>query len=115
MCYSYNSIFSHGVTNAFSAILHPSYLCMKLPASRGITAVYGDQNTTRIAVDVVAPSRKNVHYLKEKDKEIEKEESPNEPVNPHKHNPQSKFSYFQRTPVRWSQSQDSSTTRSRTN
>ncbi|XP_066382754.1 uncharacterized protein [Miscanthus floridulus] len=29
--YPYNAIFGRGVTNTFSAILHPWYLCKKLP------------------------------------------------------------------------------------
>jgi hypothetical protein len=35
MLHNYNKIFGRGVTNIFSAILHLSYLCMKLPSTKG--------------------------------------------------------------------------------
>jgi hypothetical protein len=46
MLYNYNTIFGQGVTNIFNAVLHPGYLCMKLPSTRGVIAVYGDQDLT---------------------------------------------------------------------
>ena len=49
MLYNYNTIFGRGVTNIFNAVLHPSYLYMKLPSTRGIIAVYGNQDLARIA------------------------------------------------------------------
>lgn len=80
MFYGYNTIFGHGVTNAFSAVLHPGYLYMKLPAPRGIIAVYRDQNSTRIADDTIAPGHKNVHHLEERDKaDEERTTKPHEP------------------------------------
>jgi hypothetical protein len=36
MLYNYNAIFGRGVTNVFSAVLHPGYLCMKLPSTKGV-------------------------------------------------------------------------------
>jgi hypothetical protein len=33
MEYPYNAIIGHGTLNAFEAILHPAYLCMKLPVA----------------------------------------------------------------------------------
>jgi hypothetical protein len=30
--YPYNAIIGRGILNAFEAILHPSYLCMKIPS-----------------------------------------------------------------------------------
>jgi len=50
--YNYNAIFGRGVTNIFSVVLHPGYLCMKLPSAKGIIAVYGDQDLTRIAEEI---------------------------------------------------------------
>jgi hypothetical protein len=32
MEYPYNAIIGHGTLNAFEAILHPAYLCMKIPS-----------------------------------------------------------------------------------
>jgi hypothetical protein len=35
MEYPYNAIIGHGTLNAFEAILHPAYLCMKIPWNKG--------------------------------------------------------------------------------
>ena len=55
MLYNYNAIFGRGVTNIFSAVLHPGYLCMKLPSANGVIAVYGNQDLTRIAEETTSP------------------------------------------------------------
>jgi hypothetical protein len=43
MEYPYNAIIGRGTLNAFEAILHPAYLCMKIPSEQGLIAVYGSQ------------------------------------------------------------------------
>ena len=55
MLYNYNAIFGRGVTNIFSAVLHPGYLCMKLPFAKGIIAVYGNQDLSRIVEETATP------------------------------------------------------------
>ena len=35
MEYPYNAIIGRGTLNAFEAILHPAYLCMKIPLDQG--------------------------------------------------------------------------------
>jgi hypothetical protein len=35
MEYPYNAIIGRGTLNAFEAILHPAYLCMKIPSEQG--------------------------------------------------------------------------------
>jgi hypothetical protein len=35
MEYPYNTIIGRGTLNAFEAILHPAYLCMKIPSEQG--------------------------------------------------------------------------------
>jgi hypothetical protein len=35
MEYPYNAIIGRGALNAFEAILHPTYLCMKIPSEQG--------------------------------------------------------------------------------
>jgi hypothetical protein len=35
MKYPYNAIIGHGTLNAFETILHPAYLCMKIPSDQG--------------------------------------------------------------------------------
>jgi hypothetical protein len=49
MEYTYNAIIGQGTLNAFEAILHPTYLCMKVPSEQGLIAVYGSQEAARRA------------------------------------------------------------------
>jgi len=58
MLYNYNAIFGLGVTNIFSVVLHPGYLCMKLPSARGIIAVYGNQDLARIVEEIATLGQK---------------------------------------------------------
>jgi hypothetical protein len=41
MEYPYNAIIGRGTLNAFEAILHPTYLCMKIPSEQGPINVHG--------------------------------------------------------------------------
>jgi hypothetical protein len=47
MEYPYNAIIGRGTLNAFKAILHPAYLCMKIPSEQGPIAVHGSQEAAR--------------------------------------------------------------------
>jgi hypothetical protein len=49
MEYPYNAIIGRGTLNAFEAILHSAYLCMKKPSEQGPIAVHGSQEATRRA------------------------------------------------------------------
>jgi hypothetical protein len=49
MEYPYNAIIGRGMLNAFEAILHPAYLCMKIPSEQGPIAVHGSQEAVRRA------------------------------------------------------------------
>jgi hypothetical protein len=49
MEYRYNAIIGRGTLNAFEAILHPAYLCMKIPSDQGPIAVHGSQEVARRA------------------------------------------------------------------
>jgi hypothetical protein len=49
MEYPYNAIIGHGTLNTFEAILHPTYLCMKIPSEQGPIAVHGSQEAARKA------------------------------------------------------------------
>jgi hypothetical protein len=49
MEYPYNTIIGRGTLNAFEAILHPAYLCMKIPSDQGPIAVHGSQEAARRA------------------------------------------------------------------
>jgi hypothetical protein len=49
MEYPYNAIIGRGTLNAFEAILHPAYLCMKIPSEQGPIVVQGSQEAARRA------------------------------------------------------------------
>jgi hypothetical protein len=49
MEYPYNAIIGLGTLNAFEAILHPAYLCMKMSSEQGPIAVHGSQEAARRA------------------------------------------------------------------
>jgi hypothetical protein len=49
MEYPYNAIIGRGTLNAFEAILHPAYLCMKIPSDQGPIAIHGSQKAARKA------------------------------------------------------------------
>jgi hypothetical protein len=49
MEYLYNAIIGRGTLNAFEAILHPAYLCMKIPSEQGSIAIHGSQEAARRA------------------------------------------------------------------
>jgi hypothetical protein len=49
MEYPYNTIIGRGTLNAFEAILHPAYLCMKIPSDQGPIAIHGSQEAARKA------------------------------------------------------------------
>jgi hypothetical protein len=49
MEFPYNAIIDRGTLNAFEAILHPAYLCMKIPSDQGPIAVHGCQEAARRA------------------------------------------------------------------
>jgi hypothetical protein len=43
MDYPYNEIIGRGTLIAFKAILHPAYLCMKIPSDQDPIVVHGSQ------------------------------------------------------------------------
>jgi hypothetical protein len=49
MDYPYHTIIGRGTLNAFKAILHPTYLCMKIPFDQGLIVVHGSQEAARRA------------------------------------------------------------------
>jgi hypothetical protein len=49
MEYPCNAIIGRGTLNAFEAILHPAYLCMKIHSEQGPIAVHGSQEAARRA------------------------------------------------------------------
>jgi hypothetical protein len=49
MEYPYNAIIGRGTLNAFEAILHPTYLCMKISSEQGLIVVHESQEAARRA------------------------------------------------------------------
>jgi hypothetical protein len=49
MEYPYIAIIGRGTLNAFEAILHPAYFCMKIPSEQGPITVHGSQEAARRA------------------------------------------------------------------
>jgi hypothetical protein len=49
MEYPYNAIIGWGTLNAFEAILHPAYLCMKIPSEQGPIDIHGSQEAAQRA------------------------------------------------------------------
>jgi hypothetical protein len=49
MEYPYNAIIGRGTLNAFEAIIHPAYLCMKILSEQGPIVVHGSQEAARRA------------------------------------------------------------------
>jgi hypothetical protein len=47
MDYPYNAIIGRGTLNAFEAVCHPTYLCMKIPSNHGSIAIHGSQEAAR--------------------------------------------------------------------
>jgi hypothetical protein len=47
MEYPYSEIIGRGTLNAFEAILHPAYLCIKIPSDQAPIVVHGSQEAAR--------------------------------------------------------------------
>jgi len=63
MNYPYNAIFDRGLINKFEAIVHQLYLCIKMPASKGVITVRGNQQLARYIERGVTPGQRNVHLV----------------------------------------------------
>ena len=63
MNYPYLAIFGRGLINKFEAVVHQLYLRMKMPSSRCIITLRGNQQLARDIERGVAPGQRNVHVL----------------------------------------------------
>ena len=63
MNYPYLAIFGRGLIKKFEAVVHQLYLCMKIPAAKGVITVRGNQQLARDIERGVAPEQRNVHVL----------------------------------------------------
>jgi ribonuclease HI len=60
----YLAIFGRGFMNKFDAVIRQQFLCMKIPASKGVITVFGDQQEARNIEKGHTPGQVNVHQLK---------------------------------------------------
>jgi hypothetical protein len=63
MSYPYNAIFERGLLNTFEAVLHSTYLCLKVSATFGVIYVFGSQQEGRNIENGFAPGHKNIHFM----------------------------------------------------
>jgi hypothetical protein len=70
--YPYNTLFGRETLNAFEVVISYSYLCMKMPAINGVITVHGDKTKARNIEKEYTPGQKNVHTIKEEEKEEQK-------------------------------------------
>src|SRR6185503_20584780 len=76
--YPYNAIFGHNTLVKFAAVIHQSYLCMKLPSTGGVVMVYSNQEEARWCEDNASTANKNVHVIEtpNEDNEVANSEEP---------------------------------------
>jgi hypothetical protein len=75
MYYPYNGILGRGFLNKFEVVIHQAYLCVKIPATRGVITIWGHQNDGCNLERGRTPGQRNVHALDEavKGKEVGKQ------------------------------------------
>jgi len=61
--YPYNAIFGCNTIIKFAAMIHQSYLCMKLPTAGGIVIVFGNQEEARRCEGNTSYAMKNVRAI----------------------------------------------------
>jgi len=62
--YPYNAIFGRNTLVKFAAVIHQSYLCMKLHSAGGVITVFGNQEEARRCEDNASTANKSVHIIK---------------------------------------------------
>jgi hypothetical protein len=72
MYYPYNVILGRGFLNKFEAVIHKTYLCMKIPVTLGVITIWGHQNDSRNLEIGGTPRQRNVHEV-EKQSKVERE------------------------------------------
>lgn len=62
--YQYNAIFGRSLLNAFYAVPHHGFLCLKMPGPRGMIKVAGSQETSRLVDLGRAPGQREVNEMR---------------------------------------------------
>jgi hypothetical protein len=63
MYHPYLAIFGRGFINKFDAVIRQQFLCMKIPAPKGVITVFGDQQEAGNIEKGFMPGQSNVHQL----------------------------------------------------
>jgi hypothetical protein len=67
----YLAIFGRGFMNKFDAVIRQQFLCMKIPAPKGVIMVFGNQQEARNIEKGHTPGQTNVYQLKTVDERKE--------------------------------------------
>jgi hypothetical protein len=67
----YLAIFGRGFTNKFDVVIRQQFLCMKIPAPKGVITVFGDQQEARNIEKGHTPGQTNVYQLNSPDEKRE--------------------------------------------
>jgi hypothetical protein len=67
----YLAIFGRGFMNKFDAVIRQQFLCMKMPAPKGVIIVFGNQQEARNIEKGHTPGQTNVYELKTADEKKE--------------------------------------------
>jgi hypothetical protein len=59
----YLAIFGRGFMNKFNVVIRQQFLCMQIPAPKGVITVFGDQQEARNIVKGHTPGQTNVYQL----------------------------------------------------
>jgi hypothetical protein len=63
MYHPYLVIFERGFINKFDVVIRQQFLCMKIPAPKGVITLFGDQQEARNIEKGFTPGQSNVHQL----------------------------------------------------
>jgi hypothetical protein len=63
MYHSYLTILGRGFINQFDVVIRQQFLCMKIPAPKGVITVFGDQQEARNIEKGFTPGQSNLHQL----------------------------------------------------
>jgi hypothetical protein len=74
--YPYLAIFGRGFMNKFDVVIRQQFLCMKMPAPKGVITVFGNQQEARNIEKGHTPGQTNVYQLKAADERKETCEEP---------------------------------------
>ena len=101
--YPYNAIFGRNTLLKFAAVIHQSYLCMKLPTAGRIITVFGNQEEARRCEDNASTSDKNVHAIEapNEDNEAENCEEPEKLGVYPRQNTRRRFPCAKMCPTEW--------------